>query len=80
VAVEKEQGRERLVLRRRRNTISVGEMVEERGDLGGTHIRGMTPAVKADEPEYPVHIRLLRLQAVVARPQGLAHPWNKPRP
>ena len=70
VAVEEEHRAERLCVRCRSHATLDGQVREESPDLGDTHLRRVFQAVEVHEPAGPVHVRLLRPAAVVARPDG----------
>jgi hypothetical protein len=60
LAIEVEERRQRLAMRRRRNMAIVGEMGEEALDLDRPHLPGMAQSVPADERLHPVDVGLLR--------------------
>ena len=68
----------RLILRGRRHMFAVGQMIEERHNFGRSQLAGMFPRprpipLEFQEPPHPLHIRLLRAQAVMFHPQNLPH-------
>ncbi len=74
VPVEKELRVESLVLRRSGDVLLDREVGEEGADLGRAEISRMPGPVEADEPDDPPQVRLLRSDAVVPQPYGIAHP------
>jgi hypothetical protein len=72
LAVEEEEGGERLVLRGRRNVAVVGEGGKERGDVLGSQVARMAPPMEEDVAADPVDVRVLRPDAVVAVPDAVA--------
>jgi hypothetical protein len=79
LAVEKEDRRERLVLRRRGHLSIRGKMIQERRHLGFAKHLGMPLAVEVDEAPDPVDVRLLRAPTVVARANRLVHALEQSR-
>lgn len=88
VAVEKEQGREGLVLGGGGGLLLHREVGEEGVDLGLAHLVRMALAVEEDVPAGPRDVGLLGPQAVVPRAEGGAeavekagfvHPSLRPR-
>lgn len=79
MAIEKQQGAERLGLRRRADLAIARQMGEEGVDLGLRHLAGMPLAVKQDVAANPVDISLLGAQRAVADTQGapdlIQQPW-----
>src|SRR6185503_7707332 len=70
--VEKEQRRQRLVLRRGRHLVVVGEGAQEGGDVLAAEIARMALAVEEDETANPVGVSTLGPQAVVVQADVLA--------
>lgn len=70
LAVEEDQGAERLVLRRSRGVTPDREVVEEGRDLGGAHLARVTTLVKADEVAHPAEVRLVGAQRIVESAEG----------
>jgi hypothetical protein len=79
LAIQEQDRRQRLVLRRRRDMTVHREMIEERRHLRFAHRFRVALAVKVDEPLDPVHIRFLRAPAVVAHPDRFMHPLQQTR-
>ena len=72
--VEKEQGRQRLLMRGGGHVAIVGQPAQEGFDLRAAHLCGMANPVKAYECATPVDIGLLGAAAVVKQPDALAEP------
>ena len=70
-AVQKQQRRERLVVRGGRELPIGGQCRPERLHLCGAHLRRVAQAKKADELLAPAYIELFRAQAVVQPAQAL---------
>ena len=79
VAVEKEQPRQRLVLRRRRHPALHCEPRQERLHLPLSQLRGMPELVGQDEPLDPPQVRRLRAEAVMSRTQRPANVGDQRR-
>ena len=79
LAIQEEDRRERLVLRRCRDATLVGERGEERDDMLRAQLAGMAPAVEADEALHPLRIGALGAQAVVAQADALAQGFEERR-
>lgn len=63
--VEKQQRRQRLVVRRRGDVALVRQMIEECDHLFAGHLAGVTHGMEADETARPLHLRLLGAVAAV---------------
>jgi len=63
--IEEQQRALRLILRRRRNLSSHGQMSQECFDFLGTQFRRVTLAVEKNEAFNPIDVGLLGPQAVV---------------
>src|SRR5712692_9628459 len=72
VAIQKQQGAQRLVLGRGRDFVLDRERGQELGDLGGAHLHGMALAVEKDVALDPVDVRFLGATAVVSRADSLS--------
>ena len=79
LAVEKQEGRQRLVLRRGAHLRIDRERREEARKLLRAHLPGMPPAVKQDVMTDPADVRLLGPPAVVSSPDALANAIEEPR-
>jgi len=81
-AVEEQQRRERLVLRRRRDLALGRERAEEGAQLGGTERRGILAAVELVVAAHPAEVRFFGPQAEVLDAHGgaraVAEPWPAP--
>lgn len=73
VAIEKEQGAERLVLRGGSNILIDGEIGQEGLHLGRPHLLGMALVVEEDEAPDPVGIGLAGARRVVHQADGVIH-------
>ena len=73
VLVEKEQRRERLVLRGRRHLPVTREVVQKRRYLLGAELSGMALAGEIDKALDPMDVRFLRAVAVVQSPNSVTH-------
>jgi hypothetical protein len=76
LAVQEQQGTERLVLRGRADPPPGGETGEELRDLGGAHGSGVPLPGEASVAPDPHEVRLLRARAVVAGTDRLSHPLD----
>ena len=54
-----------LILRRGGDVTLNGQMTQERSELRGPHVARVSLAVKEDEAPDPLHVRLLRAEAVM---------------
>lgn len=72
LAIEEQQCRQRLFVCRDRDPPHVGQVGQERLDLGGAHVLGVAHAVESDVGAAPGQVGLLGLQAVVQVPDALA--------
>lgn len=72
LAVQEQQGRQRLVLGRGADLAVDREVAQKIFDLGCAHVLGMTLAVKQDIAADPPDVRLFRAQTVVLDPDALA--------
>lgn len=77
--VEKQQRRERLVLRRRGHVALDREVIEKRSHLGRAHVARVPLAGEKDKATDPVQVRFLGAQAVVPLAQRVAHLVEQPR-
>jgi hypothetical protein len=73
VAIQEEYGVQRLILRRGRDVTLRREIAQKRGELRCAHLSRVALAVKQDEAPDPLHICLLGTDAVVPKPDHLAH-------
>jgi hypothetical protein len=71
--IEKQQGRQGLLVRRRRRLAFIGEPRQERFDLRLAHLRRMAHAMKPHEGTHPMHVGLLGSYAVVQIADALTH-------
>jgi hypothetical protein len=78
VLVEKQQRRERLVLRRRRHVALRGEPAQESRHLSRAHLARMPLLVEENEAADPVPVRLLGAPAVMPRAYHLAKALDQP--
>ncbi len=70
VAVQEQERRQRLVLRRGTDVVGDCKVSEKGVDLGLGHLGGVAQVVEVDEAAHPEAVRLLGPLAVVARAQG----------
>lgn len=77
LAIQEQDGGQRLVLGGGRDMPLVGERRQERGHLRLPHLAGVAHAVVTDVAAHPVRIRPFRAQAVVARADGLPQARQK---
>ena len=70
VAVEEQQGAERLGLRGGADVLGHGEVGDEGVDLGLRHVGGVAEPVEADVPPHPAAVGLLGAAAVVTGAQS----------
>lgn len=78
LAVQEEEGAQRLVLGGGGNSAVDGQGGEKRRDLRGTHLGRVPLAVEEDVALDPLDVGLLRLPAVVAGADGRPHPVEQP--
>jgi hypothetical protein len=72
LAVEEEQRRQRLLVRRGRHAPGVGQPGEERLELAAAHGCRVAQAMESDKSAHPVDISLFRSYAVVQIANALA--------
>ena len=73
LGVEKDQGRERLLVRGRRDTALVGQPGQKRFDLGTAEIAWVLQSMKPYECPAPLHVGLLGSPAVVQESDSFAY-------
>lgn len=73
LAVEKQNRRQRLVLRRSRDVLAHRKVGEKRLDHRRTHVAGMAFAMMQNEAAYPVGVSLLGTQAVMLDATAFTH-------
>lgn len=73
MAIEKEQGAERLILRGSSDVLVDGEIGQEGLHLGGPHVLGMALVVEEDETLDPVGVGLAGARRVVHEADGVIH-------
>ena len=73
-AVEEEEGRERLVLRRGCDVLFVGRVRQVLAGRFGAHLRGVALAAGEDEPPDGLAVSLLGADAIMLQPDMLADP------
>jgi hypothetical protein len=71
--VQKQQGRQGLILRGRRHMALHRKMRQKRLDLGRPHVSWMLLAVKQNEAPNPLNILRFRPDAVMLDPNSVAH-------
>src|SRR5262245_866562 len=79
MAIEKQQGAQRLVLRRCRYLSLDGERAEKLRDLRRPHLGGMALAVKQDVAADPRDVGFLGAATAVAQSVRLTHAIQEPR-
>jgi hypothetical protein len=79
IAVQEEQTRKRLVLRRRRHLAVNGQRRQELFEFRRAHLFWVAVVVKPDEPANPVQIRLFGPIAHVPRPDAIPDLIQKAR-
>jgi hypothetical protein len=79
VSIEKENGRQRLILGRRADAEPGRQVRQEVVDLGLPHRLRVALPVEEDEPTHPRYVRLLSANAVVPRPDCQTHPIEEER-
>ena len=79
LAVQEQDRRQRLVLRRGRDVALRREMIEKRRHLRFAHRFRVALAVEKDETLDPVHVGIFRAPAVVTPPDRLVHPVEQAR-
>lgn len=78
LAIQKEQGAERLVLGGGGDLVTHGQRGQECGDLGRAHVGGMPLVMEEDEPPDPVDVGFLGPPTVVPGADGLPDPVEEP--
>ena len=73
LAVKKEQGAQRLVVRGGGNVPLAGQHRQERLHLRRAHVARMPQPVPAHEEAHPVNVRLFSTKAIVQIPCALPH-------
>jgi len=76
--VEKQQRRQRLILRPAGDVAYRGKIIEKRRQLRLPHVARVPLAVEVDEALDPVHVGLFGPAAVVLAPDRLVHQGQQP--
>jgi hypothetical protein len=79
LAVQEDDGTQRLLVRGRRNAALVGEHGQERLDLGLAYVARMPHAAPTDERPHPEQVGFLGRMAIVKVANALSHLIEQPR-
>jgi len=73
LAIEEEEGAERLILRGSRDVFFHCQVSEEGPDFGSAHVPGVTFAVEENEAPDPIHVGLLGAERGVFATDGVTN-------